>query len=238
MYPTSLQFRIENAIVHDDLQKGSAFTIEELAQRFNASEADVWQVVKGLNRKGLTDETSKDSVRIHGLPEAGIESVFQYAQKSKLKPRTIVRAVKTTSADDFLAKKLRVSHHAPVYVQIRTRMVDEKVLANQYNFIPFHVCPGLEEVDLSRRSFQVTLEKKFHTVITRIEETYTTGMPNRDDAEILDVGKDEKILMVQRTSFSRNNYPIVFADIHVNPSQFHYLEHFWPKALPMVQSLL
>ena len=236
-YPTSLQIKIENAIVYDDLQKGSAFTIVKLAQRFNASEAAVLQVMESLTRKGLVDEINSGSIRIHGLPEAEIESVFQYAQKSKLKPRTIVRSVKITNADGFLAKKLRVSLRAPVYVQVRTRLVDEEVLANQYNFIPFQVCPELEEIDLSKRSFQVTLEEQFHTVITHIEETYTLGNPARDDEEILGVDKDAKILIVQRISFSRKDYPLVFADIHVHPAQFHYVKDLWPKALPLVQSL-
>jgi len=69
-YPASLQFKIENAITHDDMQKGSVFTTREMAQRFDALEAAVWQVVKGLIRKGLADEADKDSIRIHGLPEA------------------------------------------------------------------------------------------------------------------------------------------------------------------------
>jgi DNA-binding GntR family transcriptional regulator len=223
--------------VSDVLQKGEEYTIEGLNQRYDAPVDEIRQVTRSLIRKGLVDKTSNDSIRIHGSPEAEIESVFQYAKKSKLKPRTIVRSVKTTSADDFLAKKLKVTLRAPVYVQIRTRMVDEEVLANQYNFIPFQVCPGLEKIDLSRRSFQVTLEEQFHTVITRIEEIYTLGKPARDDEEILDVDRDAKILIVQRTSFSRNDYPLVFADIHVHPAQFHYVKDLWPKALPLVQSL-
>lgn len=222
----------------DVLQKGEEYTIEGLFQRYNASVDEIRQVTRSLIRKGLVDKTSNDSIRIHGSPEAEIESVFQYAKKSKIKPRTIVRSVKITSADDFLAKELRVSLRAPVYVQIRTRMVDEKVLANQYNFIPFQVCPCLEKVDLSRRSFQVTLEKEFHTVITRIEENYTLGIPNRDDEEILDVGNKEQLLIVQRISFSRSNYPLVLADIHIHPAQFHYVKDLWPKALPLVQSIM
>ena len=140
-------------------------------------------------------------------------------------------------ADAFLAEKLELTEGAPVYRQVRTRLVDEQILANQYNFIPFEICPGLEGMDLSRRSFQVTLEKDFHTVITRINETYSLGDPIRDDAEILDLQTGDQVLIVERMSFSSSNMPLVYADIHVNPLQFHYVERLWPDAVEFVKSI-
>jgi GntR family transcriptional regulator len=237
-FPVGLQRSIENEIASGALRKGENYSIESLAERYKAAKEDVSSIIPSLIRKGLAARETDRSVLIFGIPQAEIESVFQYAQKSKLKPRTVVRSVEVKQADAHLAEILKVPMSAPLFVQVRTRLVDEIVLANQYNFIPYEICPGLENVDLSRRSFQVTLEEDFHTVITRIEETYLLGNPERDDEEIMDVSHNAQILIVQRISYSASDYPLVFADIHVNPVQFHYVENLWPKAMPLVDSLL
>ena len=164
----------------------------------------------------------------------------QYAQKSRLNPRTIVRDISVIEAGEALANKLDVPLGALVYQQVRTRLVDEQVLANQYNFIPFEICPGLEDVDLSHRSFQVTLEEDYHTVISRINEVYMLGDPMRDDTEILNLQAGDQVLIVERMSYSSSNMPLVYADIHVNPARFHYVASLWPDAedivLPVIQS--
>jgi DNA-binding GntR family transcriptional regulator len=116
-------------------------------------------------------------------------------------------------------------------------MINGEILANQYNFIPYEICPGLEFIDLSRSSFQVALQRDFHTVITRIHEDYFLDAPSRDDSEILQISDQDQILIVQRTSYSRNNLPVVFADIHVNPCQFHYVKELWPKANSLINHI-
>jgi hypothetical protein len=55
--------------------------------------------------------------------------------------------------------------------------------------------------------------------------------------EILKLNQQEQVLVVQRTSFSRNNLPVVFADIHVNPRQFHYVKDLWPDANSLIKQI-
>jgi len=236
-FPAALQRQIEDDITSGILSADQIVRVEDLCGQFQVSIEDIQLVIPSLERKALIKKNTDESIQILGVYKAAIESVFQYAEKSKLKPRTIVRSVTVVPAEDLIAKKLWMSPGDPLYVQVRTRMVDDQILANQYNFIPYEVCPGLEEVDLSRSSFQVTLEKIFHTVIARIEETYNLNHPERDDREILSITKDQPVLVIQRTSFSRNEFPLVFADIHVNPALFHYVKDLWPKALPLVGSI-
>ena len=236
-FPVATQHQIEEDISLGSMQKDVTYQLEKLSMELGVSTEEIQQVLPSLVRKGLVKSTDEDSIKILGLPNSQVESVFQYAQKFKLKPRTVVREVRVEEADQVIAGILDLDAGDPIFIQVRTRLVDEQVLANQYNFLPYEICPGLEAVDLTRRSFQVTLSEDFHTVITRMEETYFLGTPERDDKEILGVSDDTKILIVQRTSFSRSDYPLVFADIHVNPAQFHYVEDLWPKALPLVNSL-
>lgn len=236
-YPSALQQQIERDIVSKLLHCGEKYSIEALGKHYNSKLTNMVLILPSLIRKGLITQVDEFIVRINGLPKANIESVFQYAEKSNLKPRTVVRAVTIAPADVFLAEKLNTAVGDLLYQQVRTRLVDEHVLANQNNFIPFGICPGLEEVDLSKKSFQVTLEQQFHAVITKIEETYELGNPTRDDTTVLDVAETDQLLIVQRISYSSSGMPLVFADIHVNPTQFHYVESLWPKAVDLVNSV-
>lgn len=236
-FPVKLQSLIEDGIISGLLQSNKKYRIQEIASRFDASIDEIDLILRSLHRKGLLQFSNEHTIEIKGLPQAEIESVFQYAEKSKLKPRTIVREVNIIESNELLAEILRIGIGMPVFEQIRTRLVNKVVLANQYNFIPYEVCPGLENIDLSKKSFQVTLESVFHTVITRIEENYSIGYPSRDDKKILDIEDDTQILIVQRISYSQSGFPLVFADIHVNPAQFHYVENLWPKASPLVHKM-
>ena len=234
-YPLDLQKRVERDIARLILQKSEQYKIDKLAKKYQVVNSVLCRVIPALIRKGLLEKVDETTVCIKGLPQANIESVFQYAQKAKLKPSTIVRDVSLIKADQFLSNKLKVKENGLIYQQIRTRLVDDHVLANQYNFIPFEICPGLENVDLSQRSFQVTLEEDYYTVIKRIEETYHFGPQTRDDAEILSLTENQEVIIVQRMSYSASNMPLVFADIHINPTQFHYVENLWPEAARLIQ---
>ncbi len=233
-FPRILQREIENDIVTGKLGNGDSFTEKSLTTRYSAKEKDISLLIQGLYRKGLVELEENGNIRIMGLPEAKITSVFQYAQKSRLKPSTVVRKVEIIPADSETAKKLMIEPQSPAFVQVRTRLINHEILANQYNYIPYEICPDLESIDLSHSSFQVTLEKEFHTVITRIHEDYFMAPPTRDDQEILQIDDQDRVLVIQRTSFSRNEMPVVFADIHVNPKLFHYVKDLWPKASSLV----
>ena len=233
-YPADLQKQIESDIRNGRMAAGSEFPVGDLTGRYQTSADALGAVIPTLYRKGLIEKPDGENIKVLGLPEAEIESVFQYAEKAKLTPRTVVREVSVIAADAFLGEKLAVDEGAALYQQVRTRLVEGQVLANQYNFIPYTVCPGVETVNLSQRSFQVTLAEEYSTIIKRIEETYALGAPSRDDAEVLSLSADAEVLIVERMSFSANGMPLVFADIHVNPSAFHFVKNLWPGAAQLI----
>lgn len=236
LFPANLQKLIEEEIVSGRLPVNFKIEIQELRTKFGSSAEDMNLVVSTLYRKGLVETGKNQVIKILGLPTAKIESVFQYAEKNKLKPSTVVRKVEICPADELIADKLHIPTSAWVFVQVRTRLINGRILANQYNFIPYEICPGLEKHDLSRSSFQVALEKNFHTVITRIHEDYQMVLPSRDDTEILALSNTDAILAVQRMSYSRSGFPLVFADIHVKPDQFHFVKDLWPNAVPLIEA--
>jgi len=230
MFPVDLQKKFERDVVSGAILPGQSFDVSAFQNRYQSDVGDAVTVLKSAYRKGLVSSQPDGSYAIRGKSQTSVKSVFQYAAASGLSPKSVVRALKVIPADEAVAKYLHVEIRQPVFCQTRTRLVNDEVVANQNNYIPIEVCPMLEDVDLTRRSFQVTLNEDFNTVITEIKEDYEIAAATGEDAAILDLGDGEDVLVVRRLSLTVTSLPVVWADIHIRKDRFHYVEKLWPQA--------
>jgi DNA-binding GntR family transcriptional regulator len=235
-YPQELQQALEQDIASGVLAKGRRIGVSDLQSRYPAAPADLERVLAAALRKGLVEAGSPGTVDIRGKGASAIQSVFQHAAKSGLSPKSVVRAVEVVPASAEVAQRLRVAEQQPVFRQTRTRVVNGEVIANQNNYIPIEVCPGLETVDLSRTSFQETLEGRFHAVVARIEEKFEIRPGNQEDLDILGLPAGADVLVVERLSLSSSALPLVWADIHVRTDRYHYVRELWPEAAHLLQA--
>lgn len=235
-YPDKLQQSVEADIASGVLAVGQALDVSGLCGRYGTDGAEIDRVLGAAHRKGLVDKDSTGAYRVKGAFKAAIQSVFQHAAKSGLSPKSVVRAVEVVPASADVSRKLDVALGEPVFLQVRTRLVNGEVIANQNNYIPIEVCPGLETVDLSRTSFQETLEGRFHAVVAEIEEHFELRPGNAEDREILGLEAGANVLVVQRLSLSSNRRPLVWADIHVRTDRYHYVKQLWPRAAALLET--
>jgi DNA-binding GntR family transcriptional regulator len=179
-FPYSLQQQIEQAILEGKLLLGQRVTCGELAINYQVTEGEMLQVLSAQYRKGLVQKHGED-YEITGIVGQTMDSLFQHTSKAGMRPSSDVRAAVCVPCPELAATKINVPAGAPVYRLERTRIINDEVLANQVNYIPFEVCPGLEGDDLSQYSFQKLLEGKYHTVISRVDEVVYlapgTGIP-------------------------------------------------------------
>ncbi|MCE1252223.1 MAG: UTRA domain-containing protein [Anaerolineae bacterium] len=236
-FPKQLQVCFEHDIVEGTFAKGTQVNLTNLQQRYpQEAAADLNTVLQSAYRKGLLDKRSEDRFEILGERQAEIISVFQHAAKSGFSPKSIVRAVEVVPASAAVALKLHLPEGEPVFCQTRTRLVNDEVIANQNNYIPIEVCPGLETVDLTHTSFQTTLEQVFHAVVAHIEEHFEIRPANDEDATILGLQPGSDILIVQRLSLSHTRMPLVWADIHVRSDRYFYVKELWPEAASLLEN--
>ncbi len=233
-FPIQLQQQVEQAILEGKLVQGQEVTCDELATVWQTPPDQMRQVLLAEYRKGLVNRHG-DDYEIVGIVGPTLDSLFQYTAKSGLKPSSDVRAAIVVPCPEIAAAKIEVLVGAPVYRLERTRIVDDQVLANQVNYIPFEVCPGLEHDDISHTSFQKLLEGKYHTVIPEIKEDIRIVPGSEKDLEILGLQAGAQVLVVERLSFSANHVPVVWADIHIRTDRFHYVEKLWPSAAKLLQ---
>lgn len=233
-FPVELQMQVERAIAQEILAKGQVLTLPELEKIFKTDRAALESVLQAEERKGLISRQGTD-IRILGVQEKGVDSLFQHTSRAGLKPTSIIRNATIEPADAETAARLELPLGAPVYRLVRTRLINDEVLANQVNFIPYEVCPGLENEDVSRYSFQKLLEERYYTIITQIQEEMRIVPGSESDLRVLGLPLGALVLIIDRLSYSCNRLPVVWASIHIRTDRYHYVSTLWSQAAPLLQ---
>lgn len=233
-FPCELQRRFEQAIAKHELANGSIVTIASMAERFQASTQDMERVLASCYRKGIVQQRNQD-YEILGVMEPVLDSLFQHAAKSGMKPSSDVRAVVIEPASQAAADKLEIPADSPVYRLERTRNVNEEIVANQVNFIPYEVCPGLEQDDMTHYSFQRLLEVKYNVVFAEMKEDIFLAPGSPSDQQILGLAPESQVLIIDRLAMGKTNRPLVWADIHIRPDRYHYVAGLWPTAAALLE---
>ncbi len=236
-FPRELQRRVERAIISGEYAPGEHVTAADVAHRFQTTLEEARQILDAAYRKGLVDRegATLDQFRVLGLPRTERESVFTHTARSGWKPRSQVREVVLEPATAEVADRLQVKVGSPVYRYVRTRYVEEEALANQINYMPFEVCPGLEEDDVSRYSFQKLLEEKYSAVLTEMKERFAIVPATEEDREILDLPEGSSVLVVDRVALGATGQPLVWANIRIRPDRYSYVAELWPEAARLLE---
>jgi len=190
----------------------------------------------GLHSEAERAGSPGDSFQVLGLADTCFVSVFTHTARSGFKPRSRVRAAEVEPANAQVAAKLEVEQGSPVYRYERTRYVDDEPLANQINYMPFEVCPGLEHDDVTRYSFQKLLEEKYHTVLCTANEAITIIPASEQDREVLGLPAGASILLIDRIALSPTGWPVVWASIRIRPDRVRYVAELWPEAAKLLKS--
>lgn len=231
-YPIELQRRFEQTVVQGRYAEGEVVPLEGLAAQFQAPADQMRRVALTAHRKGLVArvQDEPDTFQILGLPQTDFASVFTHTAKAGFKPTSLVRDVVVEPANPQVAERLKVKTGSPVYRYVRTRNVDGQPLANQTNYMPFAVCPGLEDDDVSRYSFQRLLEEKYFAVLVEMQEDYALIPSTDQDREVLALPEGAPVLVVDRIALSATGWPLVWAMIRIRPDRYNYVAALWPQA--------
>lgn len=234
-YPSTLQQTLEAMLLDGSLPVDSIIQVDDLNVHLGASRTDTALVLRSAHRKGLVDHCADGTYKVRAPAKASIESVFQHTARLGFKPTTVVRNVQLIEANAEVARRLKVDCGELVYLQVRSRLVQDQMLANQHNYIPIEVCPHLESKDLSHRSFQETLEQDYHAVVLHVEENCQLLPADQEDRQILGLGEHDDVLIVQRLSLSATRQPLVWADIHIRIDRINYVAALWPNAARLLK---
>lgn len=236
-YPKELQRQFEQAIVQGRYSRGDVLALGDLAAHFQTSVDQMRLVARTAHRKGLLGKivAGRGKVQVLGLPKTEFASVFTHTAQAGFKPTSEVREVVVEQASPLVADRLKMKAGSPVYRYVRTRNVDGQPLANQTNFMPYAVCPGLEDDDVSRFSFQRLLEEKYFAVLTEMQEDYSLILSTGQDRDVLKLPDGASVLVVDRIALSATSWPLVWATIRIRPDRYQYVAALWPQAAHLLE---
>jgi hypothetical protein len=238
-FPIELQRRLEQEFLIVGYKPGDKLTVVDAARHLGADETDIAAVLLAALRKGLVEPIQgREAVfRILGLAEPTVDSVHIHTAAAGLKPRSEVRAVEVEPASRLVAAMLHLEEGDPVYHYVRTRYIGDEVLANQTNYVPYIVCPGLEEQDLVHRSFQRILEQEYNAVVTDVQEEFDVSTATEEDAHTLGVPRGGLVLLIERLALSRTRWPLIWATLRIRPDRYEYVQALWPEAAAMIEGV-
>lgn len=236
-FPNDLQRRLEQELATGGYEPGTELTVADAALRFGAGEADIATVLLAAQRKGLVEPVRgrRAVFGVLGLAEPAIDSVYIHTAAVGLKPRSEVRAVKVEPASRLVAAMLHLEEGDPVYYTVRTRYIGDEAFANQTNYVPFSVCPGLEHQDLAHRSFQRILEQEYNAVVTDVQEDFEVATATEEDAHTLGLPRGGLVLLVERLALSRTRWPLIWTKLRIRPDRFEYVQALWPEAATLIE---
>ena len=92
----------------------------------------------------------------------------------------------------------------------RLRSVDGTVLLFVQTYLPFNLCPGLFQIDLSERSLYAALEELCGLTIASGTRTVEAVSARSSTAHLLGVNRGEALLKIESVSFLANGRPIEY----------------------------
>ncbi|HEX7974847.1 MAG TPA: GntR family transcriptional regulator, partial [Anaerolineales bacterium] len=153
---SQLYARLMEKIEKGELKAGDRVPAErELAESLNVSRITARQAIDALVKSGLVYReqgrgTFVAEPRMRGV--MGFSSFSQDVESRGLHPSSSVLSQELTRVDEKLQKTLKLGPEDLAIHIVRVRKADDTPVALQSTYIPYSLCPGLENEDFSSAS--------------------------------------------------------------------------------------
>lgn len=198
----------------------------ELMAEYGVSRATVRQALAGLVAEGMLEirrglGTYVTAPRFeHTI--GGFYSFSREIERHGLQPGTKVLELRKEPAADVVAEALGVPAGTEVVALRRLRLAGPDPLVVETSHLPAARFPGLELVDFSRVRLYDTLSHDYGCRPTRARETFEPVLLSAGEAALLDQGRGEPALRVERIAFDQDDVPIEFCRSTVRGDRYRY----------------
>ncbi len=132
------------------------------------------------------------------MSERGYEPVSQVIKKAVVKGDTKV--------NDLL--KIDVSEK--VFEIERLRFIGEEPLVLVTTYIPYHLCAGIESMDLTRASLYEILQEKYGLEIVRGQRVMEAVASTKREADLLQVEEGAPLMLIDSVSYLQDGTPVEY----------------------------
>lgn len=205
--PSYFEVKLELAELIGRLEEGMSLPPERrLAEQLGTSRTTLRKALAELAAEGVLRRTQGSGnfvappkvVRVRQLT-----SLTDDLEAEGLQPVSVVLSLEAVRADATVAAHLEVRPGQRIHRLSRLRIVDSEPLAIEVAHLPGPL-PKLAEHLAEKGSLYATLRDCYDRGVVSVEDTVETALATPDQAELLEIGTGQPLLLFHRTGRDRD----------------------------------
>ena len=220
---------IERRINENEFRKGEFIPNElSLQNHYGVSRTTVRKAISMLieegvlviaRGKGTLVAPSKLKHKISSL-----KSFTQLIQEQGFEPSISSIRVQKIKAPQNVTLKLELEENEEVFRIYRIRTIDKMPMTINESFIPCRLIPDFSEDRMrSEQSLYKILEDEFGIGIHATEDEITAVRAGNENAELLEITKNDPVLCINRVAYDKNNIPVEFCNIIIRSDRYKHI---------------
>lgn len=213
--PVPLHAQIKDILLKEIIEgnfTGKIPSERELMDHFTVSRTTVREAISALVRDGVLEKKHGKGtfVSLHPVKEEWIGNLSTYTQtieKAGMRPGAKLLSYSIKREPQKIAEKFGGDEF---YMVERLRFANDKIMAIERKCFDVQTGLKLAKFDLNSANIYEILESSLGIVPWEAEETITSSIPSKEDANLLAVPKTSSVLVTERSTFDPENRLIEF----------------------------
>ncbi len=203
------------SMIEDSMQPDQRLPSEnELIAQYNVSRNTVRMALDSLEKQGLIYRLKGKGTFVAGeRMRYGLFYLTSFTEEMRqrgYRPSSRIVSFERTLPKSKVALNLQVPIDQEVFAVERLRMANDESYALTISYVPCHLCPNLESVDLSSGSLYEYLENKLSYRIKYAEQVIKPTIATEYEADLLKIEPGSPLLLVEGITFLFDGVPIEY----------------------------
>lgn len=203
---------IQYYILENEMQPGERLPSErELSDTFGVNRTTLRSALQKLIKQGKIKKNSGYFIAPKKIIRdvQDIYSTSQFFEETDYDFQTKIYSKEVIMANKILSKELKLPLGTDVCALKRIRLLEDQPIMLETSYIPNSLFKEIEDRDFENESLYTVLSEKGHSV-ERGFETIQVGLAQKQERDILKVGKCDEIFIIRGTAISENNTPLEY----------------------------
>lgn len=215
-YYIQLMDVIKNKINQGEWNPGDQLPSEpDLCETYSVSRTVVRQALREIELEGLIIRrkgkgTFVAEPKINESLVQKLTGFYQDMVDRGHTPITHVLKNEVEPASPKVARYLNVEPGTQVFNIERLRFIDDEPIVLVTTYLPYELCSGLANYDLSNQSLYAVLEKEFGLELSHGRRTIEAVAANDREAQLLQVGECDPLILLDSVTYLKDGTPIEY----------------------------